>query len=107
MTRAGLGFQRNAFQAGADGVFTAKQDRIYTVETPEGLVRETSTAGYEPAEAVRVVLFRLRQDDEHHHARLDNARSSDRRLTNDANSGLGDAKWSIGALTDIVHSGPD
>jgi iron complex outermembrane recepter protein len=44
--RAGLRFQRNAFQAGADGVFTAKQDRIYTIDTPEGVVGETATDGY-------------------------------------------------------------
>jgi iron complex outermembrane receptor protein len=44
--RAGLRFQRNAFQAGADGVFTAKQDRIYTIDTPEGVVGETPTDGY-------------------------------------------------------------
>jgi iron complex outermembrane recepter protein len=44
--RVGLRFQRNAFQAGGDGVFTAKQDRIYTVDTPEGPVGETPTDGY-------------------------------------------------------------
>jgi iron complex outermembrane receptor protein len=44
--RAGPRFQKNAFQAGADGVFTAKQDRIYSIETPEGVVGETPTAGY-------------------------------------------------------------
>jgi iron complex outermembrane receptor protein len=44
--RAGLRFQRNAFQAGADGVFTAKQDRIYTVPTRLGPVGETVTDGY-------------------------------------------------------------
>jgi iron complex outermembrane receptor protein len=44
--RAGVRFQRNAFQAGADGVFTAKQDRIYTIETPDGPVGETPTDGY-------------------------------------------------------------
>ena len=27
-------------------MFTAKQDRIYTVETPEGIVGETPTDGY-------------------------------------------------------------
>jgi iron complex outermembrane receptor protein len=44
--RAGVRFQRNAFQAGADGIFTAKQDRIYTIDTPEGPVGETPTPGY-------------------------------------------------------------
>jgi iron complex outermembrane receptor protein len=44
--RAGLRFQKNAFQAGVDGVFTAKQDRIYTIDAPEGPVGETPTDGY-------------------------------------------------------------
>jgi iron complex outermembrane recepter protein len=44
--RAGLRFQRNAFQAGADGVSTAKQDRIYTIDTPDGPVGDTPTDGY-------------------------------------------------------------
>jgi iron complex outermembrane receptor protein len=44
--RAGIRYQRNAFQAGADGVFTAKQDRIYTIDTPDGPVGETVTDGY-------------------------------------------------------------
>jgi iron complex outermembrane recepter protein len=44
--RVGVRYQRNAFQAGGDGVFTAKQDRIYTVDTPEGPVGETPTSGY-------------------------------------------------------------
>jgi iron complex outermembrane recepter protein len=44
--RAGLRFQKNAFQAGGDAVFTAKQDRVYTIDTPEGSVGETPTGGY-------------------------------------------------------------
>ena len=44
--RAGLRFQRNAFQAGADGVFTARQDRIFVVTGDTGPVGETPTAGY-------------------------------------------------------------
>ena len=32
--RAGLRVQHNAFQAGGDAVFTAKQDRLFTLETP-------------------------------------------------------------------------
>jgi iron complex outermembrane recepter protein len=44
--RVGLRFQRNAFQAGADTVLTAKQDRIYILATPEGPVGETPTDGY-------------------------------------------------------------
>jgi iron complex outermembrane recepter protein len=44
--RAGLRLQKNAFQAGAEGVFTAKQDRIYTTIDNTQLVGETSTDGY-------------------------------------------------------------
>jgi iron complex outermembrane receptor protein len=44
--RAGLRFQKNAFQAGADGVFAAKQDRIFAVATDDGSIGETATAGY-------------------------------------------------------------
>jgi iron complex outermembrane receptor protein len=44
--RAGFRFQKNALQAGADGIFTAKQDRIYVVDTTEGPVGETPTDGY-------------------------------------------------------------
>ena len=44
--RAGVRFQRNAFQAGVDGSFTAKQDRIFVVSTPEGDAGETPTDGY-------------------------------------------------------------
>jgi iron complex outermembrane receptor protein len=44
--RAGLRFQKNAFQAGADGVFTAKQDRVFDLTTNGETVGETPTAGY-------------------------------------------------------------
>jgi iron complex outermembrane receptor protein len=44
--RAGLRVQKNAFQVGADAVFTAKQDRIYTITTADGEVGETPTGGY-------------------------------------------------------------
>jgi iron complex outermembrane recepter protein len=44
--RAGLRFQKNAFQAGADGVFTAKQDRVFDLTTDGETVGETPTAGY-------------------------------------------------------------
>jgi len=71
--RAGLRFQRNAFQAGADGVFTAKQNRIYTVETPEGLVGETPTAGYNPLKLYASYSFVSGKTTSTITARLDNA----------------------------------
>jgi iron complex outermembrane receptor protein len=45
--RLGGRFQRNGFQAGIEGVFAAKQDRIYTELDPDGVpVGETPTDGY-------------------------------------------------------------
>jgi iron complex outermembrane receptor protein len=44
--RAGMRFQRNAFQAGVDGVFTAKQDRVYALTFGGVSVGETPTPGY-------------------------------------------------------------
>jgi iron complex outermembrane receptor protein len=68
--RAGLRFQKNAFQAGADGIFTAKQDRIFFVQTPSGAVGETPTDGanvlklfasysFGPARALNTLTVRL------------------------------------------------
>jgi hypothetical protein len=44
--RAGVRYQKNAFEAGVDGVFTQSQTRIYTLDTPLGPVGETPTDGY-------------------------------------------------------------
>jgi iron complex outermembrane receptor protein len=44
--RAGVRFQRNAFQAGADAIFTGKQDRVFVVTDENGTVGETPTDGY-------------------------------------------------------------
>ena len=43
--RAGLRFQKGMFQAGLDGHFTAKQDRIFVAEGEDGPIGETETAG--------------------------------------------------------------
>jgi iron complex outermembrane recepter protein len=71
--RAGLRFQRNAFQAGADGVFTAKQDRIYTLDTPEGRVGETPTDGYNLLKLYASYSFVSGKSTSTITARLDNA----------------------------------
>ena len=71
--RAGLRFQRNAFQVGADGVFTAKQDRIYTIDTPEGTVGETPTDGYNLLKLYASYSFVLGKSTSTITARLDNA----------------------------------
>ena len=60
--RAGLRLQKNAFQAGADGVFTAKQDRIlHDRDAGRGRGRDAD-GRLQPAEAVRVVLVRDREN---------------------------------------------
>jgi iron complex outermembrane recepter protein len=71
--RAGLRLQRNAFQAGADGVFTAKQDRIYTIETPEGTVGETPSDGYNLLKLYASYSFVSGKSTNTITARLDNA----------------------------------
>jgi iron complex outermembrane recepter protein len=44
--RAGVRYQRNALEAGLDGVFTQSQERIYRLDTPAGPIGETPTDGY-------------------------------------------------------------
>jgi iron complex outermembrane receptor protein len=71
--RAGLRLQKNAFQAGIDGVFTAKQDRIFTVATPEGIVGETPTDGYNLMKLYASYSFGSGKATSTITARLDNA----------------------------------
>jgi iron complex outermembrane receptor protein len=44
--RIGVRYQHNALQVGVDGIFADKQDRIFVLETPDGVVGETPTDGY-------------------------------------------------------------
>jgi iron complex outermembrane recepter protein len=44
--RAGERFEKNGFQAGAEGIFTAKQDRVYAPGFAGTEIGETPTAGY-------------------------------------------------------------
>ena len=71
--RAGVRFQKNAFQAGGEGVFTAKQDRIYTVEGPDGPVGETPTDGYNLLKLYGSYLFVTGKSTSTITARLENA----------------------------------
>jgi iron complex outermembrane recepter protein len=71
--RVGLRFQRNAFQVGADGVFTAKQDRINFIDTPEGPVGETPTDGYNLLKVFASYSFVTGKATSTVTARLDNA----------------------------------
>jgi iron complex outermembrane receptor protein len=71
--RAGLRVQKNAFQAGADGVFTAKQDRIFTASTEEGEVGETATDGYNLLKLFASYSFMTGKSTNTITARLDNA----------------------------------
>jgi iron complex outermembrane recepter protein len=67
--RAGLRFQKNAFQAGADAVFTAKQDRIFA----QNGVGETATDGYNLLKAFGSYSFAAGRAVHTFTARLDNA----------------------------------
>jgi iron complex outermembrane receptor protein len=71
--RAGLRFQKNAFQAGFDAVLTAKQDRIYTLATPAGPVGETATDGYNLLKLYASYSFLSGKSTSTLTARLDNA----------------------------------
>lgn len=71
--RAGLRLQKNAFQAGVDGVITAKQDRIYTIDTPDGPVGETPTDGYNLLKLYGSYTFGSARAASTITARLDNA----------------------------------
>jgi iron complex outermembrane receptor protein len=71
--RAGLRVQKNAFQAGVDGVFAAKQDRIFTVSTEEGEVGETPTGGYNLLKLFASYSFMTGKSTNTITARLDNA----------------------------------
>jgi iron complex outermembrane receptor protein len=71
--RAGVRLQKNAFQAGVDGVFTAKQDRIYTISTPTGPVGETPTDGYNLMKLYASYSFVSGKSTNTITARLDNA----------------------------------
>lgn len=71
--RAGLRFQKNAFQAGVDGVFTAKQDRVYTIDTADGPVGETPTDGYDLLKLYGSYTFGSAKAASTITARLDNA----------------------------------
>ena len=44
--RAGVKFQHQSFQAGVDGIFTAKQDRVYALASSDDVIGETPTDGY-------------------------------------------------------------
>jgi iron complex outermembrane recepter protein len=44
--RAGVRFERNGFQAGGEGIFTAKQDRVYALGFSGTDIGETPTDGY-------------------------------------------------------------
>jgi iron complex outermembrane recepter protein len=71
--RAGVRFQRNAFQAGIDGIFTAKQDRIFFIDTPTGPVGETPTNGYNLMKLFASYSFVTGKTTSTITARLDNA----------------------------------
>ncbi len=99
--RAGVRFQKNAFQVGADGIFTAKQDRIYTISTPDGEVGETSTDGYNLLKLFISYSFASGKSTNTITARLDNA--TDALYRNHLNY-LKDLAPEIGANFRVVYT---
>jgi iron complex outermembrane recepter protein len=60
--RAGLRLQHNAFQAGFDAVFIAKQDRVFTLETPTesaNLLKLFAAYSFGNAKATNTITARL------------------------------------------------
>jgi len=60
--RAGLRLQHNAFQAGFDAVFIAKQDRVFTLETPTdgaNLLKLFASYSFGNAKAANTITARL------------------------------------------------
>jgi iron complex outermembrane receptor protein len=99
--RAGLRVQKNAFETGADAIFTAKQNRIYTISTPEGEVGETPTAGYNLLKLYASYSFPSGRTISTITARLDNA--TDTRYFNHLNY-LKDLVPEMGANFRVVYS---
>jgi iron complex outermembrane receptor protein len=71
--RIGLRLQKNAFQAGFDQVFTAKQDRIFSIASPEGPIGETATDGSKLLKLFAAYSFGSGSVSNTITARLDNA----------------------------------
>jgi iron complex outermembrane recepter protein len=70
--RLGLRLQKNAFQAGMDAAFTATQDRIFTIDGPNGAIGETPTDGYRLLKLFAAYSFGQGQVTNTITARLDN-----------------------------------
>jgi iron complex outermembrane recepter protein len=71
--RAGVRYQKNAFQAGVDGIFTAKQDRVYSLGFSGTTIGETPTAGYNLMKLFASYTFGTDRIAHTLTARLDNA----------------------------------
>jgi iron complex outermembrane receptor protein len=70
---AGVRLQKNAFQAGVDGTFTAKQDRIFVADFDGVIVGETPTDGYNVMKLFASYTFGSTRAASTITARLDNA----------------------------------
>lgn len=71
--RAGMRLQKNAFQAGLEGVFTGKQDRVYALGFAGGTIGETPTDGYNLLKLFALYTFGTNRVANTITARLDNA----------------------------------
>jgi len=70
---AGLHVRKNAFEAGIDGTFTAKQDRVYALAFGRTTVGETPTGGYNVAKIFASYTFGSTTTANTITVRLDNA----------------------------------
>ena len=71
--RAGVRLQKNAFQAGVEGIFTAKQDRVYALGFAGDTIGETPTDGYNLLKLFASYTFGSNRAANTITARLDNA----------------------------------
>ena len=72
--RAGVRLQKNAFQAGVEGIFTAKQDRVYALGfAGDTIIGETPTDGYNLLKLFASYTFGSNRAANTITARLDNA----------------------------------
>lgn len=71
--RLGLRFHKNAFQIGADGVFTGDQNHIFSFTSATGTVGETPTPGYNLLKLFTSYSFTSGKATSTITARLDNA----------------------------------
>lgn len=99
--RLGVRVQQQAFQVGAEGVFTASQDRIFQVPAATGFAGETPTAGYGLLRAFAAYSFGTNAMLHTITARLDNGTNA--RYRNHLNY-LKDLTYEMGRNVSVVYN---